>query len=309
VDELWQRFRTFWTPVLWGIGAFLAGLILVHILTPDPKVGETRNATKASSIKKRTAPTAPQITATKKNADALEARVGTFAGRVDQRRGDGKDPEEKDLLRAAVSEALGAAILRGRGDPADFEGDAAAAAEAKARFDRAVEDSLGLLRTQDPNVGYSRLQAEVVQELAVRANRADVDVDAEEFGLSSVTSIDRAELPRRLLNLALIARVVDVAVRNGVRSVDSVAIQTPDTALQAASDDFLSLWPVEVGLTGDPVSLQAVLAELTDPERPTAFGTSVMKAVGKKSDLVKATMRLYSVRVRQGTPLRLETEE
>ena len=29
MDELWQRYRAFWTPVLWGVGVFLAGLIVV----------------------------------------------------------------------------------------------------------------------------------------------------------------------------------------------------------------------------------------------------------------------------------------
>ena len=76
-----------------------------------------------------------------------------------------------------------------------------------------------MLRTQDPNVAFSRIKADVVQTLSVRANRADVDVgtSAEEFGLGSIASVDRAELPRRLANLALIATVLDVAIRENVR--------------------------------------------------------------------------------------------
>jgi hypothetical protein len=310
MDELWQRFRTFWTPVLWGIGVFLAGLIAVHVMTPDPEAGEAANRRLIASIRDRSAPTPAQIAAAKRGAEALEERANDWASRLDQRRGDGKDPEEKDLVRAAVAEALTAAILRGGGGEAAFDGDAAAAAQAKARYDQVVEDSLALLKTQDPNVGYSRLQAEVVQELAGRANRADVDVDADDFGLSAVTSIDRAELPRRLLNLALIARVVDLAVRSGVRSIDSVSIQTPDVALEAlASDAFLSMWPVEFAITGEPAALQEVVDALTDPTHPTALGPCSWKALGKKSDLVKATMRVYSVRVRPSAPLGLETEE
>ena len=29
MDELWQRYRTFWTPVLIGLGVFLIGVIAV----------------------------------------------------------------------------------------------------------------------------------------------------------------------------------------------------------------------------------------------------------------------------------------
>jgi hypothetical protein len=310
MDELWQRFRSFWTPVLWGLGVFLAGLIAVHVASTDPEARVLANERLAKSITDRSAPTPTQISTAKTAADSLEARVLDWAGRLDQRRGEGKDPEERDVVTSAVAEALGAAILRGSGDPSEFDGDAAAAAQARARYDQAFEEALALLKTQDPNVGYSRLQAEVVQELSVRANRADVEVEADEFGLSSVTSVDRADLPRRLLNLALIARVADTAIRSGVRSVDEVRIRLPETALVAlTSDAFLSLWPVEFVMTGEPAAIQEVLAALTDPARPTALGTSSVKAVGKKSDLVKATVLAYSVRVRPEASLRLESEE
>jgi hypothetical protein len=304
MDELWQRFRTFWTPVLWGLGVFLAGLIVVHVVTPDPEVGRQRNEADVKRLKDRTAPTPRQISAADSNADLLEERSASLASLLDQRRGEGRDPEEKDLVRAAVTEALTAAILRG-GSLDAFDGDATAAAEARARHDRAVEDSLALLRTQDPNVGYSRLQSEVVQELATRANRADVDVAAEEFGLSTVTSVDRAALPRRVLNLALIARVVDEAIRAPVRSIDRVDILLPE----ADRDEFLAMWEVEVALTGHPAALAKVLDSVTDPARPTALGTSNWKSVGRKSDLVQATMRLASVRVRPSAPTRFEVKE
>jgi hypothetical protein len=308
MDELWQRFRTFWTPILWGLGVFLAGLIVVHIVTPDPEVGTQKNAQLTSSIKSRTAPSPGQISGTRKNADVLSERVLQWSSRLDQRRGDGKDPEEKDVLRAAASEALAAAILRGNGDPREFD-DAASAAEARARYDRVLEESLALLKTQDPNVGFSRLQSEVATELSVRANRADVDVEVEDFGLSAITNIDRAALPRRLLNLALVARVVDVAVRAGVRSIDGVGFPTPGAGAQGASDAFLAMWPVEIAFTGDPHAVKAVVDALTDPERPTALGRCSFEAAGKKSDLVKASMELLSVRARPSAALRLESEE
>jgi hypothetical protein len=304
VDELWQRFRTFWTPVLWGLGVFLAGLIVVHVLTRDPEAGQRRNASLASDLKGRAAASRAQIAATSANADALASRAVALASRVDQRGGGGGDPEQRDLVRAAVSEAITAAFLRG-GGVEGFDGDASAAAEAKARADRAIEESLALLRTQDPNVGYSRLQDEVVSELATRANRADVDVEAEEFGLSAITSVDRASLPQRLLNLALIARVVDEAIRAGVRSVDRVTLDV----VGVGDDPFLSEWGVEVTMTGEPAALARVLDAVTDPARPVAMGNSLWKSVGRKSDLVQASMRLTSVRVRLATPTRFDVEE
>jgi hypothetical protein len=309
VDELWQRFRTFWTPVLWGIGVFLAGLIAVHVMSPDPEAGVRSNAQLSSAIAKTPAPVAAQISRTNEAADLLEERVLALASRLDQRRGEGKDPEQKDLVRTAAADALAAAILRGAGDPKDFDGDAAAAAEARTRYDRALEETLELLRTQDPNVGYSRLQAEVVQELSVRANRADVDVEEGEFGLASVTSIDRADLPRRLSNLALVARFVDLAVRSGVRSIGAITFPTSDAGEQGASDAFLSLWPVRVSTTARPEALRRILDVLTDPERPTAVGPSTWEVPGRKSDLVQCSMTLYSVRARPTQPLRLETEQ
>jgi hypothetical protein len=304
VDELWQRFRTFWTPVLWGLGVFLAGLIVVHVLTPDPESGRRRNENLARDLKGRAAASSGQIGAASENADALGDRALALASRLDQRRGEGRDPEEKDLVRAAVTEAIGAAFLRGGGLDG-FDGDASAAAEAKARADRAIEESLALLRTQDPNVGYSRLQDEVVSELATRANRADVDVEAEEFGLSSITSVDRASLPQRLLNLALLARVVDEAIRAGVRSIDRVALPP----ILGGEDPVVSEWEVEVAMTGEPAALARVLDAVTDPARPVVLGNSQWKSVGRKSDLVQATMRLASVRVRVSAPARFDVKE
>ena len=61
MDELWQRYRAFWLPVLYGVGAFLAGLIVVHIVTPDPEAGQSQNAARVRTISNFTAPTAPQM--------------------------------------------------------------------------------------------------------------------------------------------------------------------------------------------------------------------------------------------------------
>lgn len=308
MDELWQKYRTFWIPVLYGVGAFLAGLIVVHIFTPDPDAGRSENDGRAKAIKKYQAPTESQIRGTKANTEALQKDVARWAHKLDQRHG-----ESEDLIEASVIQALRASVLRGASpvDDARFDGDKAAAAQADARYQQLLPDRMAMLRSQDPNVSFSRVKADVVQELLVRANRADVDLGggAEEIGLGAIASVDRADLPRRLANLALIATVVDVAIREGVRSIDSVSILPPEvrTASQGP-DSFLSEWPVKIDLTGTPEALTAVLNMLTDPDRPTALGASTWKQTQKKDGNVRAELKLYSVRVRPEAQLGLETE-
>jgi hypothetical protein len=306
VDELWQRYRAFWTPVLWGVGVFLVGLVVVHSVTKDPEEGRTANEQRAARLKSASQPTSAQTGALEASKEALVKRAEDWARKLDQRHGD--DP---DVVKAAVSQALRAAVARGRvpADPAAFDGDEAAAAQATAQYQALLAERLEQLQTQDPNVSFSRLQADVTQELAARANRADVDVADDQFGFAQITSVDRSELARRLLNLALVATVVDAAIREGVRSVDSVLLMPTETrSLSMGSDPFLQEWPVKVDLTGTPQALAQVLNVLTDPARPTALGATSWKQTGKKDGNVKAEMKLYSLRVRLDAPLGLETE-
>ena len=148
-----------------------------------------------------------------------------------------------------------------------------------------------------------------MQELAVRANRADVDVDVEEFGLS-IASVDRSSIVRYLANLALVATVLDVAIREGVRSVDSIVLLPSEIRGSVeATDPFLQEWPVKIDITGPPEALTAVLDLLTDPRRPTVFGSTSWRQVARKEGLVKGEFKLYSVRVRPAAALGLEKEE
>ena len=306
MDELWQRYRAFWTPVLWGIGAFLAGLIVVHMFTDDPEAGVKNNENKAKSIKVQVAPGASQIRVAKESTTELEGRVAAFAKLLDQRHGD-----SEDAISAYLKQALEASLLRGSSpaNPAAFDGDTAAAAQANARFQPLYDARLKALQTEDPNVSFSRAKADVVQELAIRANRADVDVDADEFGLS-IASVDRTSLPRYLANLALLATVVDVAIREGVRSIDSVVLLPSEVRGSGESaDPFLQEWPLKIELTGSPETLTAILDMLTDPRRPTALGSTSWKQVAKKEGLVKAEFKIYSVRVRPAASLGLVKEE
>lgn len=308
VDELWQRYRTFWVPVLYGVGAFLAGLIVVNIVTADPDAGRSQNETRVRFIKQFVAPSPGQLDGARTNRDLLTKEVARKAALVDQRHG-----EAEDLIEAFVSQALRAAHLRGSlpADAARFDDDVAAKDQATARYEQRRADFVQILRSQDPNVGFSRVRADVVTELGVRANRADVDVapQADDFGLSAVTAVDRAELPRRLANLALIATILDVAIREGVRSIDAVQILQPEVRFAAQGPDaFVSEWPVMVTVTGTPDAIRAILNVLTDPARPTPLGSCSLKQTNKRDGLLRAELRAYSIRVRGEVPLGLENE-
>jgi hypothetical protein len=308
VDELWQRYRAFWTPVLWGVGVFLAGLIVVSILTDDPEAGISQNQTLYNRVKNKTVPVKSQLTAVTDSSKALKSRVDDFAARLDQRHG-----ESEDADAASVAQMLRAAVARGSvpADAAAFDGDEAAAAQASDRYRQLYADRMILIKTADPNVSFSRLQADVTQELQVRANRADVDLGdtATDLGLSSVTSVDRASLQRRLANLALCAVVLDVAIRERARSIDAVTLEAPETSgISQHYESFMTLWPVTVSMTASPHALRSILNVLTDPARPTAVGRIFAAQTGKRDGMVKAELKLYSVRIKADAALGLENE-
>lgn len=307
MDELWQRYRTFWVPVLYGVGAFLAGLIVVNAVTADPEAGRSQNDARVRNIKSFVAPSPTQVEGARRNRDALAKEVARKASLLDQRRG------AEDAVEAYLTQALVAAHLRGS-DPADvrrFDDDPVARDQAASRFGQRKADFLRVLRDQDPNVGFSRVRADVDAELSLRANRGDIDIapQAEGFGLASVTTVDRAELPRRLANLALIAQVIDIAIREGVRSIDAVTILPPENrGTVQGPNEFLAEWPVKVDFTGTPEAVRAVLNVLTDPARPTPLGSCSLKQVNKRDGLVRAELRAYSIRVRADVAPSLEVE-
>ena len=307
MDELWQRYRAFWTPVLWGVGVFLAGLIVVFVMTDDPEAGQKANTTLVAAIKRKTAPTTSQITTAKANAEIYDGRVKQWAPLLDQR---GSEP---DALKASVHQALVAAILRGSepADPARFDGDSAAATAANATFQELEGRILASLRADDPNVSFSRFKADVVSHLSLRANRADVDVGpgAEEFGLASIASVSRAELPWRVVNLALIASIVDVALREGTRSIDTITIQPPEVrGSSTGPEPYVSEWPVSFTVTATPDCVAALVDVVTDPKHPTALGRSTVEQIAKSEGWVRSELKVYSLLVRPEVSLGLESE-
>ena len=172
---------------------------------------------------------------------------------------------EPETLRAAVANPDTAAAKRVL-EP--FDDDAVAAGRALARYEAVRQDRLTLLRTGDPNVGFSRLLNDVAGELGVRANRADIEIRPEVLGYEGVTSVTRVALPQRLLNLALIAQIMDLAIRSRMRSLEEVRFDQRNVV--DGDDVFLREWPFTFTVRGDMASLRPILARLTDPEKPIA---------------------------------------
>lgn len=325
MDELWQRYRSFLTPVLIGLGVFLVGLIVVHTISDDPDAWSARVTGQARVVGKKIEPASSKINAQRKNREALEERVKDWSARLDQ--GDlatGAD----EILDVIVSATLRAAILRGL-DPqmlatavanpeaastrqllVPFDGDAVAAGKALARYESVRQDRLNLLRTGDPNVGFSRLLSDVLAEIRVRANRADVELHPDALGHAGVTSVTRAVLAQRLLNLARISEILDLAIRERVRAIVEVRIEQKLNPL--GEDVFLREWPFTVVLRGDMVAIRPVLAWLTDPENPLPIHHLEVAQPPRSSPLegqAQLTVKAASVLVRPDVALGLDTEE
>lgn len=318
MDELWQRYRLFWTPVLIGFGAFLVGLIAVHVASDDPKVargGVTRATSKVKNMKQ---PDARKATVLKARGESLREQARDWAKRVDQASG-----QAGEETTAAAEQALRAAILRGASEQeasnpqllrARFDDDAVAADKAYKRFVHLAETHATALRSGDPNVAGMQLLSDVWNELRVRANRANVEVGpaAVQLGFGSIGSVSRATLTARVLNLALVARIVDIAIRNDVKRIDQVSI--PNQVDPGDPLEFLLLWPVEVVLIADMAAVKDVIKGVTDPAHPVPLeGARLLqprKGVGAgQRGLVQFSIKASSAIVRPDVSLNLDQEE
>ncbi len=321
MDELWQRYRSFWIPILVGLGAFLVGLIVVHVMTEDPDVLAKAVVGNKRIVEDLVEPSRDEERNVPQNVEDLRKRVTDWASRLDQAGG-------QDELDSAVTTCLTAAILRGQspdairqavakpdgeGAPAvlaAFEGDAVAAAQAVHRYEQARADLLTSLRTGDPNVGFTLLLGAVWSEMKVRANRADVEIKPDYLGFSSVSSVTRPNLPQRLLNLALVSELADLAIRSGARSIEEVRID-PRPAVES-TDTFLRTWPFTMSIKGDAASVAPILARLTDPTRPVPLSAVDIKQPPKGSPLdgvVQLSVTAASTLVRPEVSLGLQAAE
>jgi hypothetical protein len=122
------------------------------------------------------------------------------------------------------------------------------------------------LRTGDLNVGFVQLLQDVRSEFRIRANREDVELRIEDLGFSGVAGVDRQVLAQRLLNLARIAEILDLAIRSGVTTVVNVTLK--QTANPLGDDVFLREWPFTFTVQGDVTAIRPILDYLTDPQHP-----------------------------------------
>jgi hypothetical protein len=318
MDELWQRYRTFWMPLLIGLGVFLVGLIAVHVVTDDPAVWQGRVQEKGRDLSSKKVPERGKIENTKTGAEALKTRVDDWTKRLDQ-------AGLADPLEVGVSEALRAAILRGQDpdalraaaarpdDPSSvevlraFDGDDVAASHAVQRFEQVRTERVGMLRTGDPNVGFVRLLSDVSSELDVRANRADVALRVDNLGFQGASlQVSRVTLPQRVLNLALIAEVVDLAIRNGADAIDDIRFEN-----RANPDVFVREWPVTFSLRGDMAALRPILSRLTRPDSPYPLLRLLLsqpRRSAPEEGIVQLEFTASSVELRPNDDLDLATE-
>ncbi len=316
MDELWQRYRTFWTPVLIGIGIFLAGLIAVHIISDDPEDAARRAKSKARKLKKMQKPDSRKITALRNQAEVLKKQNAEWGLRLDQSGSGGKR-----MIEAAAEQCLRAVHLRGATSDeaaspttlaARFDDDESAARRAIRKYEESLTAHVELLRSGDPNVAFSRLLSEVWGTLRVRANRADVGITPS-LGFGAVSSVNRATLPARALTLALVARVVDVAIRHRVQSVDHIRI---DPVLRPGNPgDFIMEWPVGFSITGPGPAIMKIIDHVTDPAHPVPIVANSVIALpkgrraGALSGLVQVDITLASTVVRPDVNLNLSKED
>lgn len=292
MDELWQRYRSFWRPVLLGLGVFLLGLIAVHILTPDPDEGAARVMQARSKVQSLVQPGDGVASDLRADGAMLSSSVARLAAALDPGAA-GQDP-----LAATVEQTLRAAF------------DADASEDGAREVERLRKVRAEAFRTGNPNVAFSALLSDVWGVLRTRANRADMDLDADLLGFATVTSIQRLDLRRRLQNLAIVTRVTSAAIKNGGVSLDDVRFETGKPT--GGPDSFLQEWPVTIVLTGTTACVEAVLALLTDPQSPVPVGATLVQQPrrGKPGlGVVELTLTADSVAVNPSASLNLDTEE
>ncbi len=326
MDELWQRYRTFWTPVLIGLGVFLVGVIAVHVISDDPDKAAGRMRSAENRLEKMKRPDSRKTALLKGRGEAFKEHVmgiadATAAGWAQRLNQAGASVD--DVVAAGAEQALRASIVRGA--PEDvarsaaalaerFDDDDVAAGKAYKRFNRLLAEHQDTLRTGDPNVAWSRLLSDVWTDLRIRANRADVEISpiADQLGFGSISSVSRATLTARVLNLALIARIVDIAIREGAESIDSIVI--PTNVDPGAPDEFMVLWPVELTLTGEMTAVRRLMDMFTDPANPVPLEYARQmqpKARGSadRSGLVQFSAKVSSALIRPAADLKLDAEE
>ncbi|MCA9314311.1 MAG: hypothetical protein H6826_08290 [Planctomycetes bacterium] len=315
MDELWQRYRTFWTPVLIGVGVFLVGIIAVHIITKDPEAQKRGLIADQSSLRGMKRPERGVAEQLRKLTGDLDAQATSWATRLDTSRSAGEQ-----LLEQGVDRALRAAILRGASDAeardtarlaARFDDDEVAAARAARKFATLKPQSIEQLRSGDPNVAFGGLKSEVWTALRVRANRADMEI-ADALGFDAIASVNRATLPGCVLSLALVADLADLAIRGGVSAFDMIKVGPNITPGQPT--DFVTEWPVTIAMEGPYGAIARLVDRVTDPQHAEALLGATLKQPGGRTGrtpdgVVRFEATLAAAVVRPAVDLGLDRSE
>lgn len=268
MDELWQRHRTFWTPVLLGLGVFLVGLIVVHIVTRDPEREARLMQGEANRLSSMQRPSGDLMRVLRERANKFEAQSVNWAGRLDASGSAGAQTIENGVERA-----LRATFLRGADNAeaaqasrlsARFDDDTTQAERAWRRYEALLPELGDLLRNGDPNVAFSRLLNEVWAVMRVRANRADMEI-SDLLGFTTVSSVNRSTLPVRVATLALVTELVDEGLRNGMQAFDLIKIEANVTPDQPEA--YLTEWVLGLGMEGPYGAVLAVLDRLAGEQR------------------------------------------
>ena len=314
MDELWQRYRTFWTPVLIGIGVFLVGLIAVHIITKNPEDEAKKLQKEQSRLSKLQRPAPGMIDRLRDQTAAFEGNVKSWSERLDTSASGGKR-----LLEAAVDRTLRAAILRGAPDSEAkrpetlahrFDDDVVAAGQAIRKFKALRDQHVELLKSGDPNVAFSSLNSEAWQEMRIRANRADMEI-ASGLGFESVASVSRATLPGRALTQAVVTEAMDLAIRYGMHAVDQVR---PDPNLKPRQGNaFYTEWPVSMSMVGPYGAVLKLIDHVTQRDHPLPLLAASIEQPGRKADklpdgIVECNLTIAASVVRADASLGLERE-
>ena len=315
MDELWQRYRTFWIPVLIGIGVFLVGLIAVHIVTKNPEVEARHLRRERGRLKKLQRPDRGMVDALKKRTESFQGNIEKWSARLDASGSAGKR-----ILETAVDRVFRASILRGADEnegkrPENFayrfDDDVVAAGQALRKFTVLRDQHVELLTGGDPNVAFSSLISEAWQEMRIRANRADMEI-APGLGFESVASVTRATLPGRALTLALVTEVMDIAIRYGMEAVDQVR---PDPNLHPGqANSFYVEWPVTLRMKGPYGAIVKVIDTLTQRDRALPLLNVAIEQPSRKADhlptgVVECNLTFAASVVRPDAPLGLDREK
>jgi len=239
--DFWAQHKEFVLKVLAGFGVFLVALIARGIVFGD-ELKQLQGANEVSSRKIKAARLLPLNTISELEARAKSLRDNSkkLAAQI------GHDSSAGDLELTLLQQTLSYLRRNEGADPAVLR------AEARASLDALREDLNG---------GFGQLKGMLRDELLEEASERNVRI--EKTGFESVTNIEAGELPKYLLQLELVARVIRYSIDARMGAVEEIRIETAvNEVLPGANPDFLQEYPVFFRLFGSERAANEVLNRL-----------------------------------------------